>query len=153
MQKRDPKYKFSLYSQLSKSSMHSCSSMGYFVRSMSHAAVDVILKWKPSWLHFEHGAGHREEINSLWSCVKIWKVNSDSFKIMMLLGFFFYTYFPILLASFVCFTQLSEICDWSMVAFIYLLSICNAGLSNGHYGRGPRSPWGLSKGKTFLSLH
>ncbi len=51
MQKRDARYKFSLYSQLSKSSMHSCSSMGYFVRSISHAAVDVILKGKASRLN------------------------------------------------------------------------------------------------------
>ena len=30
--------------QLSKSSLHSCSSMGYLVRSISHATVEVILE-------------------------------------------------------------------------------------------------------------
>ena len=34
-------------SQLSRSSMHSCSSMGYLVRSMSQATVDVMLGGEP----------------------------------------------------------------------------------------------------------
>lgn len=58
--------------QLSRSSMHSCSSIGYFVRSMSHATVEVILgTQQPSKSKL-----NIQQYSCFLTCTYLWKLTS-----------------------------------------------------------------------------